>query len=221
MSQNRAAVQATRRRMKSSAWLSLRNTAGSEPAVAFADHDDNLALTILIAEQATVAAVLTEIRGFDIAAEVTAIDLCDFAVAAKRSASHFLSHRFAEFVQRHESGFVGEAEIPAHCERRLAFDLVAKDRDGREVGFQRQLVRGKQRPGRNAEILATSAALKTGRAVRTAAIVGVNTAAMRATPSACSGAQRTLRKAVSASWSVMRNTDARESVLAAAERRKC
>ena len=59
-------------------------------------------------------------------------------------------------MQQHESGFIGQAEIAGDRQRRLAFDLIAKYRDGSQVQTKRQFVRSKQRPRRDAEILAAS-----------------------------------------------------------------
>ena len=83
-------------------------------------------------------------------------------------------------MQQHESALVRDIQIAGQRQRRLAFDLIAKDRDGREIAAQRQLVAGKQRAGRDREVLHASPATEAGRAFEAAAIVGVNAPAMRA-----------------------------------------
>ena len=124
-------------------------------------------------------------------------------------------------MQQHEGALVGHVQIARERQRRLALDLIAEDRNGREIAAQRQLVAGEQRPGRNGEILVASPAAETGRTLQAAAVVGVNAAAMRANRLAVRIGQRIRRKAISASASFIVKTGARERVLAARERRKC
>ena len=125
-----------------------------------------------------VAAVFTEVRGLDVAAEIAAIHFSDFAFPADHAALQFGCHGFAEFVQQHESALVGDVQIAREGQRRLALDLIAEDRDGCEIAAQGQLVAGEQCTGRNREVLAASPATEPGRAFEAAAIVGINAAAM-------------------------------------------
>jgi hypothetical protein len=83
-------------------------------------------------------------------------------------------------VGQDECAFVGNAEIAAQGQHRLALDLVAEHGDGREVGFQGQLVGGEQCAGGDGEILPASLAAEPGSTIRAAAIVGVEAAAVRA-----------------------------------------
>ena len=119
-------------------------------AATLADHDHDLALAGLIAEQATVAAVLAIIGGLDVAAEIAAIHFRNLAFAADNAAPQFCRHCFAQLVEQHESALVGDVQIAGERQRRLALDLIAEDRNGREIAAQRQLVRGKQRPAGDA-----------------------------------------------------------------------
>ena len=48
-------------------------------------------------------------------------------------------------MQQHEGALVGHVQIAGERQRRLALDLIAEDRDGREIAAQRQLVAGEQR----------------------------------------------------------------------------
>ena len=109
-------------------------------AAALADHDHDLALAGLVSAQAAVNAVLLQVGGLHVAAEVGAIDFGLGAVVADLAALHFLGHGFAQLVREHEGRLVGQAEIAAQRQHRLALDLVAEDRDGREIAAQRQLV---------------------------------------------------------------------------------
>ena len=99
-----------------------------------------LRLPDLVFEQAAITAVLFQVGGLHVAAEIAAIDLRHLALAADHAALQFRRHRFAELVQQHEGALVGDAQIARERQRRLALDLVAEDRDGREIAAQRQLV---------------------------------------------------------------------------------
>ena len=90
----------------------------------------HLARAILIAEQATVAAVLFEVREFDVAAEI-AIDFRDLAFPTDHAAVQFQRHRLAKLVQKYESALVRNVQVAG--QRRLALDLIAVERDGREI----------------------------------------------------------------------------------------
>jgi hypothetical protein len=52
-------------------------------AIALADDYHGLALAVLIAGEATVAAVLAHIGGFHISAKIAAVDLASFVLAAE------------------------------------------------------------------------------------------------------------------------------------------
>src|SRR5271166_5797004 len=138
-----------------------------------ASDDDDLALAALVAAKTTVAAALTKIGGLDIAAEIVAVDLRDLAFAADCAALHFLRHRFAELVAENECGLVRRTKIAREGERRFAFDLVAEDRDGREIGAERELMRCKERPAGHREITFAGPATKAQSAVRAPTVIGV------------------------------------------------
>src|SRR5579883_1465525 len=148
--------------------------------VALADHDNALPLAILIAAKATVAPMLAEIGWLDVAAEIRAIGFGNFASAANGAALHFGCHRLTHFVRQHEGGFVLGAEIAAKGQHALTLDLVAEDRDGREIRTQRHLVMREQRAGRDAVIGAAGFAAPAGRTMRAAAVVASGRAAGRA-----------------------------------------
>ena len=97
--------------------------------------------------------MLAEVCGPNISAEITAIHFRYFALAADDAAFQFLRHRLAELVQQNKSALVGDTQIARECQRGLALDLVAEDRNGGEIAAKRQLVAGKQRSRCNGEIL--------------------------------------------------------------------
>ena len=71
-------------------------------------HDDNdLTLAILIASETAVDAIFLQIGGLDIPSKISPIDLGLFAFTADNATAHFLSHRFAQFVEQHECRLVG------------------------------------------------------------------------------------------------------------------
>ena len=113
--------------------------------------------------KAAVAAVLFEVRGLDVAAEIAAIDFRNLAFAADHAVLELARHRLAELVQEHEGALVGQAQIAGDRQRGLALDLVAEDRDGREIHAQRQLVRGEQRARGQREVLGASPAAEAER----------------------------------------------------------
>jgi len=55
-----------------------------------------------------------------------------------------------------------------------------EDRNGREIAAQRELVERKERPACDREILPAGPATEPEQAIRAAALIGVQTAAMRA-----------------------------------------
>lgn len=84
----------------------------------------------------------------------------------------------AQLVAENERGLVGEAEITRERQRGLSLDLIQEDRDRREIGLERQLVRGEQRSRGNREIGLASAATEARRAIRVPAVIGVQAAAL-------------------------------------------
>ena len=68
------------------------------------------------------------------AAEKSAVDFRLLALAAYWSLANFGSHRLADFVRQHESGFVLRPEIAAQRQHRLALNLVREDRNRHQVG---------------------------------------------------------------------------------------
>ncbi|WP_181170642.1 hypothetical protein [Mesorhizobium sp. B2-6-2] len=146
-------------------------------AVAPADDDDSLAPAVLVFPKATVEAIFLAVRRLHIAAEVPAVDLGHLAFTADGAALHFLCHGFTHLVAENESGLVGQPQVAGHGEHALALDLIAEDRDGRQIAAQGQLVRREQRAGRDAEILLAGAAPEAAGTIRRAAIIGIDATA--------------------------------------------
>lgn len=78
---------------------------------------------------------------------------------------HLRGDRFAELVGEDKGGFVLNAEVARQGQHALAFDLVAKNSDRRQIVAQVELVVSKQRSARRGEILAARGATKTRCAV--------------------------------------------------------
>jgi hypothetical protein len=127
--------------------------------------------------KATVETVFLAVGRLHVTAEMATIDLGNFAFAADRAALHFLGHGFAHLMAKNESGLVGQAQVAGHRQHALALDLVAEDRNRREIAAQGQLVRGEQGARGDAEILLAGAATEAAGAIRTAAIIGINATA--------------------------------------------
>ena len=130
--------------------------------VALADHDDDLALAVLVFGQATVNAILGEVRRLDVAAEIAAIDFGNLAFAADDARPSFRTRRPRGFCERERKPSCIDAQIARQRQRRLALDLVAEDDDRREIGAQRELVEGEQRPRREGERASSSACSGSG-----------------------------------------------------------
>ena len=128
-----------RERRKFIALLFRLEHGGEGIATALADHDNDLALAALIASKATVAAILAEIGGLHVAAEIATIDFRDLAFAADNAALQFSGHRFADFVQQHESGLVERPRSRERASATLALNLVTEDCDGRKIHFNGSL----------------------------------------------------------------------------------
>ena len=114
--------------------------------VALADRDHNATLSILVDREPTVAAVFDMVRGLDVTTEIAAMNLRDFALAANVRALHFGRDGLTELVRQNEGRLVLDVKIARERQRGFAFDLVAEDRDCGEIGPQRELMEGEQRP---------------------------------------------------------------------------
>src|ERR1700730_8761836 len=147
---------AMRERMNESACPSVRNTAGSERQLRY--NHDGLALPGLIAGEPPIAAVLNVICGLHISPKITAIDFRDLAIAPKLGAFQFFGQGLAKFVEQHECGLIGQAKVARDGQGALAFDLIAEDRDGREIVAQWELVERKERSACNREVRPAGAA---------------------------------------------------------------
>src|SRR6202035_4817602 len=100
------------------------------------------------------------------------------ALAADRGLPYLAGHRLAHLVSQDERGLVLRPEIAAERQHALAFDLIAEDRDGHQVGPQRHLVEREEGAAGHAEILAAGFAAPARRTVRPARHVNRRAAAM-------------------------------------------
>src|SRR6202023_1207323 len=114
-------------------------------AVALADDDDGAALARLIETEAAILAVLFEIGGLHVTAEVARVHFRDLALSADHAALQFGRHGFAQLVRQNESRLVGHAEVAGERKHALALPLVTETRDGCEVAFDREFAGREQR----------------------------------------------------------------------------
>lgn len=147
-------------------------------AAALANDHDAFPLAVLIAEETTVFAIFVQVRGLHVTAEIGAIRLSNFALATDDATAHLFRHRFAHLVAKDECGLVGEAQVTAERQHALALHLVAEDRDGSQVGFQGQLMRGEQRAAGDREVGLARLATEAERTRRAAALVSIKPAAL-------------------------------------------
>jgi hypothetical protein len=126
-----------------------------------------------------------------------------------------LAPLLAELVRQHEGRAIRHVEIAAELESRNALGAVDEDGDGQEIVANRELAAGENGARRDAELARAADALP-----NPAGLVGIESgrAAARAIGLAAIGSPADLNELGS---SLMRATDATESVLAALERRKC
>ena len=188
---------------------------------ALPDHHDDLALGAPVLRQTPVPAVRLAVRGPDVAADVTAVDLDMPPGAAEVPALEFPGHRLAELVGQDEGGLVLDVEVARQRQRRLALDLVADDHDRRQIVADLQLVEGEQGARRRAEVAPAGRAAEPRRPVGPRAGPARRTAAMRAHRRPSVSGQRIEQNIVQASASSIRKTCFRLMVRAAAVSRKC
>ncbi len=141
-------------------------------AATLAHHHDGAALVRLVLGQPPIDPVGRQVLRPDMAAEIGAVDLGHPSFAANPQPPHAGGHSFAQLVRQHERGLVLDVQIAGERQHALALHLVAEHRDGEQVGPQRQLVPGEERPGREREVaaarLATPARLAPDPAARIA-----------------------------------------------------
>jgi hypothetical protein len=105
-------------------------------AAAFADDDYKFALAVLVLSKAAIKVIFFEVGGLHVSTELSAINLSFFAFTADDVSVHFLCHRFAQFVQKDECGFIAGVQIAAEGERALALHFIAEHGYGCEIGLQ-------------------------------------------------------------------------------------
>ena len=115
---------------------------GERPASALTHNDDDAALASLVLREATVAAVFLVVSGFDVAAEVSAINL---DLALNGHFGMFGRKGFAELVGQNEAGFILHVEIARELKGAMPFRAVGEDRDSQQDGADRQLAAGEDR----------------------------------------------------------------------------
>jgi DNA-binding transcriptional regulator YiaG len=191
-------------------WPSVFEHLSDRVAVALAGYDDNLPLAGLVLGKATVNAIGDPVRRPDVPAEIGPIN-GDGAVDC-RALGLLGFERFAKLVREDERALVGHAQVAPELQRSMAVGAVGEDRYGKQIIPDRALAVGKDAAASYRKLMLASLAL-----VNLAGGVGV---ALRPPQSGQTGlppvsAQRIRRKASWASSSLVRATDASESVRAA------
>ena len=102
-------------------------------ATAFPDDHNHLALAVLVLRQPAIPAFLFVVRGLHVTTRIQAIDLYGPAFAANRHALGFGRHRFPDIMGQDESRLVLAVQITGERQSGLTLDLIAEDRDGREI----------------------------------------------------------------------------------------
>jgi len=144
------------------------------------DHDNNLALAVLVLHQPPIAPVLFPVGWLHVATKICAVHFNLLALAAELVALYLRCHRLTQLVSEHESRLVLATEIAGERQSRLALHLVAEDRDGGEISAQRELVKREKCVARQAEILAARHAAEPESAGRAARLIAGRTATVRA-----------------------------------------
>ena len=147
---------------------------------ALPDHHDDLAPAAPVLRQTPVLAVGLPVRGPDVAADVTAVDLDMPPGAAQPQVLDLRGHRFADLVGQDEGGLVLDVEIARQRQGRLALDLVAEDHDRRQIVADLQLVEGEQGARGRAEVAPAGRAAEPRRPIGSRAGPARRAAALRA-----------------------------------------
>ena len=134
---------------------------GQRAAVAFAHHDDDLALSRLVLGEPAVNPISRQVFRSDMAPEIGAVDFGDLSLAADRQSAQRRGHRFAQLVRQNERRFILNAQIPRQGEHALALHLVAEHHDRQEIGLQGQFTPSEQRARSHREIAAARLASPT------------------------------------------------------------
>ena len=143
---------------------------GERDAVALAHDDHDLTLAGLVLRKATVDPIGFVVCRLHVPAEVGAID---FYGALERRVGRLGRHGLAQLVREHEGCFVLHVQVAAKLKGRMTLGAIDEDRDGQEIGHDRQLAAGEDRSARDGELIAAGLAipllagrdLESGRAV--------------------------------------------------------
>lgn len=152
-------------------------------AAALAQHDDDTALAGLVLGLATVDPVFLPVLGSDVAAEIGAVDL---DLAGGGVGRRVGADGLTELVGEHESRLVLNVQVAGELQGAVALGAVHEDRNGEQIGADRQLAAGEDGPRRNGELVLTGLALPKlaggDEAVGEAAAAGANRIAARVAP---------------------------------------
>lgn len=122
-----------------------------------ASHNDHLPLAGPFLREAPVGALGLLVFRLPMASRIETIYL--HLANQLGAAVNVRAKRFAQLMAEHESRLVLEIEVAAQVERGVPLRTIRKDRDGEQIGADRQLAAGEQRSASQAELLVTRLAL--------------------------------------------------------------
>lgn len=134
-----------------------RRNVRNRAALALAHDNNALALARLIFREATVLAVLFVVRGFDVTAEVRAVD---FDRAGQRGVRDFGRHRLAKLVLQNERRPILHVEIARELEGAVPLRAVRENGNRGQHVLKRKLAAGEDGRGRGGELGRASLALE-------------------------------------------------------------
>ena len=189
---------------------------GKRAAVALAHDDHDLPLAGLFLRDATVDALCNLVLRLDVAAEIRAVDFLLSGLAERAFAcSALIASRI--LCARRRPSCTGNPDRGS-VEGAVALRAVDEDRDGQEIVAERPFAVSEDRSRRDAELMRAAPAFP-HRARRELAPSRQPQCGQYGSPPL--SAQRMRWNVARASSSVMRATALSESVLAAADKRKC
>jgi hypothetical protein len=140
-------------------------------ATSFAHRDDHFAIRRSVLCEPTISSIDGQIFRSDMATEICTIDFRGPPFAADLQRLRARGHRLAQFVSQDKSGLILDIKVPREGKHAFALHLIAEQRDGHQVAFDRKLVRGEQGVRCDGEIRATRLAAPARLTRRPAAIV--------------------------------------------------
>ena len=138
---------------------------GERPSGTLAHDDYDLPLAGLRFGGAPINTLLGFILGFDVAAEIGAVDFL-VAWAIQGRGRLIVADQLTQFVRENEGGLVLASEIAAQLRGAVALRAVHEDGDRQEIVAERALAISEDGSGRDRELMLAAAHFQTGRVAR-------------------------------------------------------